>query len=327
MKKISVLIPVYNTSKYLERCLNSVINQSLREIEIICINDGSTDNSLEIIEEYQRSDTRIKIINQKNIGLSGARNSGIKLAQGEYILHIDSDDWIEQDYLKDMYELAKKEQADIVISDFYMDYNGEKIEYIIDQGKSRIINKEQCLKYIFYLRGYPAVWNKLFKRKLYTNNQIEHPININLGEDLGTTPKLIYFSNKIVKLNKAYIHYMQNPTSITKTKKLESILQLYTCGKELEKFFFDKNISISGLKTTYWSTLFFSDKNIFIEEKYKTLIKEYLMDIKKINIYEVKSKKLKLYFLVLKAINTIFCLKIIFKLDKIFENIKKGRIE
>lgn len=327
MIKISVIVPVYNTSKYLKKCLDSILFQSLKEIEIIVVNDGSTDDSLRILKEYQNKDSRIKIINQKNMGLSGARNSGIKLAQGEYILHIDSDDWIEQDYLKDMYELAEKEEADIVISDFYIDYNGEKVNYLIDQGKNRIINKEQCLKYIFYLKGYPAVWNKLFKRKLYTDNRIEHPININLGEDLGTTPKLIYFSNKIVKLNKAYIHYMQNATSITKTKRLESILQLYSCGKELEKFFCNKNISIIGLKATYWSTLLFSDKNIFIEEKYKTLLKEYLIDIKKINICKVKSKKLRLYFLILKVINTIFCLKVIFKLEKSVQKYQKRRIK
>lgn len=322
--KISVIVPVYNTSKFLKKCLDSILDQSLKEIEIIIVNDGSTDNSLEIIKTYYEKDKRIKVINQKNMGLSGARNSGIKLAKGEYILHIDSDDWIEKDYLKDMYELAKKEGADIVISDFYMDYMERKIEYIIDQEKNSILDKEECLNRISYLNSYPAVWNKLFKRELYIKNKIEHPLNISLGEDLGTTPKLIYFSNKIVKLNKAYVHYIQNATSITKTKRLESILQLYSCGKELEKFFCNKNISISGLKATYWSTLLFSDKNIFIEEKYKTLLKEYLIDIKKINICKVKSKKLRLYFLVLKAVNTIFCLKIIFELDKIFKNIKKG---
>lgn len=321
--KISVIVPVYNTSKFLKKCLDSILDQSLKEIEIIIVNDGSTDNSLEIIKTYYEKDKRIKVINQKNMGLSGARNSGIKLAKGEYILHIDSDDWIEKDYLKDMYELAKKEGADIVISDFYMDYMGRKIEYIIDQEKNSILDKEECLNRIFYLNSYPAVWNKLFKRELYIKNKIEHPLNISLGEDLGTTPRLIYFSNKIVKLNKAYVHYIQNLTSITKTKKLESVLQLYECVHNLENFFKEKNISIIGLRISYWSTLVLSDKKIFHKKEYKNIIEEYLKDIKDVDINYLKGKRIKIYTLILKKVNKIFLLKLISSFDRIIEKILK----
>ena len=99
--KISVMVPIYNTSQYLEKCLKSIISQSLKEIEIICVNDGSTDNSLEILEEFAKEDKRIIIVNKKNGGLTSARNAALKIARGKYCLNIDSDDWIEQEYFKD----------------------------------------------------------------------------------------------------------------------------------------------------------------------------------------------------------------------------------
>ena len=98
MPKISVIVPVYNVEKYLARCLDSIINQTLADIEIICINDGSTDNSLEILNDYAKKDSRIKIIDQTNAGLSCARNAGMQIAQGEYIGFVDSDDWIDLDF-------------------------------------------------------------------------------------------------------------------------------------------------------------------------------------------------------------------------------------
>ena len=107
-KKISIIVPVYNVEKYLDRCLNSIVAQSLKEIEIIIVNDCSPDNSLKIIEKYMKKDERITLINKiKNEGLTSARNSGLEIAQGKYILHIDGDDWIEQEYLKDMYKTAE----------------------------------------------------------------------------------------------------------------------------------------------------------------------------------------------------------------------------
>lgn len=125
--KISVIVPVYNVEKYLDRCLKSIVTQSLKDIEIIIVNDCSPDNSLKIIKKYMEIDRRIILIDKiKNEGLTSARNSGLEIAQGEYILHIDSDDWIEQDYLKDMYELAIKYDADMVISDYYRDYDDGK---------------------------------------------------------------------------------------------------------------------------------------------------------------------------------------------------------
>ncbi len=136
MAKVSVIVPVYNVEKYLEECIESLINQTLTDIEIICINDGSTDNSLKILEELQKKDNRIKIINQKNSGVSSARNNGIENATGEYIGFVDSDDWIDSDYYEKLYNTAKKYNSDIAAGDMYRRnkkrFNYEKEELFIE---------------------------------------------------------------------------------------------------------------------------------------------------------------------------------------------------
>lgn len=104
--KVSVIIPVYNSEKYLEKCLNSLIKQTLEDIEIVCINDGSTDNSLEILNAYAKKDRRIKVLSQKNLKQGAARNNGLKIAQGEFISFVDSDDWVDFDYLEKLYNAA-----------------------------------------------------------------------------------------------------------------------------------------------------------------------------------------------------------------------------
>ncbi len=154
--KISVIIPIYNAGLYLEKCLRSIMNQSLKEIEIICVNDGSTDNSLEILKGLGKEDKRIKIINQINQGVSKARNEALKIAKGKYCLNIDSDDWVELKYLEDMYKLAEKENLDIVVSDYYEDYLDGKIKMKKgkkDQKKLFLIQRNIC-KIFFMMAMY-----------------------------------------------------------------------------------------------------------------------------------------------------------------------------
>ena len=116
MSKVSVIVPVYNTEKYLEKCLNSLINQTLHDIEVICVNDGSTDNSLNILNQYAQKDNRIKIINQENKMQGAARNAGTQIAAGEYIGFVDSDDWIDLDYFEKLYNAATKYNLDIALA-------------------------------------------------------------------------------------------------------------------------------------------------------------------------------------------------------------------
>ena len=123
MTKISVIIPVYNVEKYLKECLNSVINQTLKDLEIICVNDGSIDNSLKIMKEYALKDPRIKILSQKNQGVSEARNFGIKNATGEYVAFLDADDCVSLDFYEKLYTKAKETNSDIVVSEYMYRFN------------------------------------------------------------------------------------------------------------------------------------------------------------------------------------------------------------
>ena len=118
--KVSIIVPVYNVEKYLRQCVDSIVNQSLKEIEIICINDGSTDNSLQILEGYAQRDKRIKIINKRNEGLSTARNTGMEYATGEYIGFVDSDDFINEKMYENLYKNAKSNKSDIVMCPAYV---------------------------------------------------------------------------------------------------------------------------------------------------------------------------------------------------------------
>lgn len=185
--KVSVIIPVYNCEKYLEDCIESLINQTLKECEFIFVNDGSKDKSEEIIKKYTDKDKRIILINQKNSGVSVARNVGIKKATGEYIGFVDADDYVENDYYEKLYNVAKKNQCEIVIGDFKAEINGKYNKFNMPFTKDKVMNKEYIEDkiYPFFIRedSLNAVWNKLYKSSIINNNKIEFPIGLDLGED------------------------------------------------------------------------------------------------------------------------------------------------
>ena len=198
---ISIIVPVYNVSEYLEECLISIINQSYKNIEIICINDGSTDNSLEILESFQKKDNRIIIINQINKGLSAARNTGLDIAKGKYIGFVDSDDYIDLDMFKMLYESIKKYNTDISICNYYYLLGEEKYIYYESDKDDLINNKEDYLYELLYdckIQNY--VWSRLYKKELFDN--VRFPV--------GTVFEDIYISTCLLdKINSAY--YISNP--------------------------------------------------------------------------------------------------------------------
>lgn len=330
MCKISIIIPVYNTEKFIERCLKSIVNQSLKEIEIIVVNDGSTDNSLELIRKFEKIDKRLKVIDKKNGGLSSARNAGIEEAKGEYLLHIDSDDWIEQDYLKDIYSFAKEKRLDIVVTDFYLDYDDGNLNYMRDikLKDKEILSEKEYLKKLLIGEGYPCVWNKLFKSYLYKKTNIRHPLGISLGEDLGTTPLLVNKSKKIGKINKAYLHYIQNPNSITKSGKLKKIDELFSVLEKLRMELSNivEDRLLNSLVINNIGNVFYSENFI---NNYSKEAGRFLDMIKEIPEIETVSKKNKLFFKILKVFPTLLALNTIRKINLFLIKIKKiqkGRV-
>lgn len=213
MFKVSIIIPVYNVEQYLEKCLDSVVNQTLQNIEIICINDGSTDKCLDILDKYASNDNRIVVISQENRGQGIARNRGIELAQGEYIQFIDPDDWIELNTTELLYNYSKKYNADY--TEFLFDrYLEDKNDFYVPQPspyKENILysnkNFEQNALEMPLL-----TWNKFFKREFLIKNNIRYD-DSKLGEDHIVTIKARILAQRIVFFNQALYHYRVNPNS------------------------------------------------------------------------------------------------------------------
>lgn len=220
MPEVSVIVPVYNVEKYLGKCLNSLVNQTLENIEIIIVNDGTKDNSEEIIKKFiDKYPQKIVYLKKENGGLSDARNYGIPYAKGEYIAFLDSDDYVEKDMYKEMYELAKKENSDMVECDFLWEYPNKIREDIgqVYNGKKEMLEKVRVV-----------AWNKLIRRSILEKTQIQFPKGLRY-EDVEFTYKLIPHLNKVSFLKKPYIHYIQRENSISnvqneRTKEIFEVL-------------------------------------------------------------------------------------------------------
>ena len=205
MAKVSVVVPIYNVEEYLERCIESLVKQTLEDIEIILVNDGSRDKSGTIAQEFQKKyPDKIKYVEKENGGLSDARNYGMKYATGEYIAFLDSDDYIEKNAYKVMYKKAKEEDSDYVECDFIWEYpeKSKKDEQI------KYANKNEMLAFVRVV-----AWNKLIRREVITNNNIEFPKGLRY-EDVEITYKLIPHINKFSYVNEFFIHYTQRQNSI-----------------------------------------------------------------------------------------------------------------
>ena len=173
MSIISVIVPVYNVEKYLSQCLDSILAQTFKDFECICVNDGSTDGSLDILQEYAKKDDRIKIIIQENKGLSAARNVGIREAIGQYISFVDSDDWVDKNYLQILYRTIENTNSEVVVCNYEKYYEKEDkfSSNIFPQGSKISCNDNLSLK---ISKGYtqPTVWTKIIKMKLLKEKMI-----------------------------------------------------------------------------------------------------------------------------------------------------------
>ena len=318
--KISVIVPVYNTSLYLKKCLRSIIEQSLDEIEIICVNDGSTDNSLEILKKLQLEEERIIVIDQKNSGSSSARNAALKIAKGEYCLNIDSDDWIEQGYLEALYNRAKKDDLDIVISNIIFDFQSNtRKNYIandLDIANDKIITGKEYINIFFNKNGYGYTCNKLIKRELYIKNNLWYDEEIFLLEDLEILLTMSYYVKNIGKLNNAYYHYIQGENNGSHKAKISRLHDILTCMNKLIKFYSKNNEDeiINLIKQDkYLHLLSRIIENDYLEkEKYEEFILKFIAEIKQENkiIFrkELLKNRYKLFlitiFKMIKSLNT-----------------------
>lgn len=213
--KISIIIPIYNVEKYLKKCLDSVVKQTYTNLEIILVNDGSTDNSKSIAEKYVKNDERVILINKENGGLSDARNYGIERATGKYITFIDSDDEITEDYVEYLMNLIKKYNTDISIASYRLVCKNKSFDYGKNYKEEKITGKE-CLKRMLLDEGFTvSAWAKMYKADLFDN--VKYPVG-KIYEDNGTTYKLIMQCKEIAYGPKAIYMYYKRNGSITSGK-------------------------------------------------------------------------------------------------------------
>lgn len=223
MIKVSVIVPVYNVEDYLVECLESLVSQTLKEIEIICVNDGSTDGSMAILEDYKKKYPAIKVFTKPNGGLSDARNFGLKHATGEYIAFVDSDDYVHVNMLKVLYEAMIDAQADLCVSQIKEVYQTEKKD-LIDHNE------------IYPMLGHPTVWNKLYKHEWIKMFDIEFPVGL-WYEDNVFTYKYLLNQPKIVYVEDFLYYYRKERVgSIMSSQVSPKIYDIYEVGNQLAAY-------------------------------------------------------------------------------------------
>ena len=232
MPKVSVIVPIYNVEKYLEKCINSLLSQTLEDIQIILVNDGSKDNSGNIAKEYEKNNkNRVIYVEKENGGLSDARNYGLKYATGDFIAFLDSDDYIEKNAYEEMYNKAIEENADYVECDFIWEFPNK----IRVDKQYPYKNKKEMLSFVRVV-----AWNKLIKRQLITDNNLEFPKGLRY-EDVEFTYKLIPFINKFAYVDKPFIHYVQREGSIANVQN-ERTAEIFTVLDNVIEFYKKNNI-------------------------------------------------------------------------------------
>ncbi len=326
MTKVSVIIPVYNVEKYISQCLNSIINQSLNDIEIICVNDGSTDSSSSILEQYAHNDNRIKIINQVNQGQGVARNNAIKQANGEYIVFVDPDDWLVDGALEKIYKFISINKADVIQFNYINYYEENKIKKYDSAAKNfKKLFHYDLLKNKFYIcknlgknclaNMSMVVWNKAYSTNFIKQNNIHFAPSKHAEDHLFTLMSLLN-TDKIYYLDE-YLYYYRTAYGSAMNKSSDENFCIFDNIKLLKDFLVDKNL-YSSLEEEYkhytidvlvWH---YNYVKVESQKKYKLKAKTYL------------SKDDYLHFL--RKINQKSILETFFSLRNVKRNAKKVKV-
>lgn len=295
MIKVSVIVPIYGVEKYIERCVRSLFEQTMKEdIEFIFVNDCTEDNSItvlnSVLKEYPERNSQVRIFHhEQNRGLPQARKTGILAAKGEYIAHCDSDDWVDTDMYRAMYEKAVEESADAVVCDFNI-ADGETILRTI-QG-CNTTEKEMFIEQVLFHNSSWALWNKMFKRETGYKANIIYPKN-NMGEDFALTCQLLLNINKMAYVPLPLYNYYYNSGSITRVvtedKKMANFRMNKANADIVYNIFYNKGLNERYsqalvfnkwyVKERLWNTKFDSKKRKLWKETYNEINKKIIMNI------------------------------------------------
>lgn len=276
---VSLIIPVYNAEEYLNRCINSILNQSYKNFEAIFVNDGSKDKSLEILNSYSQSDSRIKIINQKNMGLTGARNTALKIISGKYLMFIDSDDIIKKNYIEENIKVMNKYNCDLTIFNFnriLLDNSEKPIKvfdgYEIAEDKNII---EIAKRHILEKQLYEYVWNKMYVVDIIKKNNIH--FQLRMFEDMFFNIDYLDKANTVYYLDKhLYQYYIREGSLIT--QKIDNVLEIkmFNYSKSMwayKKWNIDDDKVEEIINVRYFPNIYFTLKEIVDNKKINRFIK------------------------------------------------------
>ena len=235
--KLSIVVPVYNVEKYLTKCLDSLINQTYSNLEIICVNDGSKDNSLKILNKYKENDKRIIVIDKKNGGVSSARNAGIDASSGEYITFVDSDDYIDTDAYENCLKIIRERNPDILAFNYITEPDNN---IVADYSDGETFSRFDCFKNVFHIHGY--ICNKIFRRSIIINENIRCAETVDFTEDNLFLKMIFPHTNLILGCGAPYYHYVSRGSSISHSFSTEKALDsLIESRRILVNYYLDKN--------------------------------------------------------------------------------------
>lgn len=291
---VSVVVPIYNVEKYLSYCIETLINQTYSNLEIILVNDGSTDSSGMICEEYKNKDNRVFVIHKENGGLSDARNVGLKYSKGKYILFIDSDDYVKLNMVEKLFDSCKKNQSDIGICYFEKVFDDSIQTNNVESatGDEYIISGRDIISKIYHGDGSQiafTAWNKMYKRELFTANNIIYPVN-RYHEDTFITYQLLFNAKKVSVVTEVLYYYRIRPTSImTSLLTLKRVIDSIDAYVSSIEFFFqnnDEELLELALNCYFMKTLRFYFQEVrTVERKSRKLSIKYVLKVYK-NIWE-----------------------------------------
>ena len=232
---ISVIVPVYNAEQYLKRCLSSILSQSFKDFEVVLINDGSTDDSLRICEKFAEKDSRIRLFNRSNHGVSATRQFGIDNVRGKYCIQIDSDDWIDANYLFSLYTTAIDTSSDMVCAAFIREYENRSVQ----SSMYKTVSVGSYIKALLTFQAWGSLWNRLILTDVFKKNGISFDGDIQMWEDLAFVLKCLLFTNKVSFCYNVYYHYVQyNSSSLCSTiHKYDVVSQTVSTIENVVQFY------------------------------------------------------------------------------------------
>ena len=247
---VSVIVPVYKVEDYIRECIDSILAQTYPDFELILVDDGSPDNCGRICDDYAKGDNRIKVVHKVNGGISSARNAGLEVAKGEWIMHVDGDDWIEPDMIESLIEAAQITGADMVIGDF--------VKYGPSAGYNKLPTwssdkKKSMTNYIAYVMT--TIWGSIAKRSLYADHSLKSPEGISYCEDFHLIVRLCHFAKKVVNVHRPFYHYRYRPTSIMSNMSRKTEADEQWAYQDTIRFFKEQGVYEDYRKVMSWRVL------------------------------------------------------------------------